>query len=184
VTAFEDEWLLVIDMQRVFADPPSPWIAPEFYRILPNVERLVDAFRGRVVLTRYVAPRAPSGAWVSYFAAYPSALRPPDDPIWDLKLAARAGDFVETRTTFAKWDDRMARRVGQDSALIVCGVATECCVLSTVLRAVDDGRRVRVVTDACAGGAPGANELTWSLLAGYSPMAELATTDQILAERS
>jgi nicotinamidase-related amidase len=56
--------------------------------------------------------------------------------------------------------------------------------LSTVLRAVDDGRRVRVVTDACAGGAPGANELTWSLLAGYSPMAELATTDQILAERS
>ena len=43
-----DEWLLVIDMQRVFADPPSPWISPDFYKVLPSVERLVDAYRGRV----------------------------------------------------------------------------------------------------------------------------------------
>ena len=33
------EWLLVIDMQRAFADPPSPWAAAGFYVILPRIER-------------------------------------------------------------------------------------------------------------------------------------------------
>jgi len=176
-----DEWLLVIDMQRVFADPPSPWISPDFYEVLPRVQRLVDAFRGRVVLTRYVSPQAPIGAWIDYFEKFPSLLRPENDPVWDLKLAARESDFVATRTTFGKWDDRIARLVGAESTIAVCGVATECCVLSTVLKAIDDGRRVRVVTDACAGGAPGANELTWSILAGFAPMASLWTTLQVLS---
>jgi nicotinamidase-related amidase len=174
-----DDWLLVIDMQRVFADPPSPWVVPGFYEILPNVERLANAFGGRVVLTRYVAPQAPSGAWAPYFEMFPSVLRPPNDPLWDLRLPLRPCDLVETRATFAKWDHRIAALTGPESTIVVCGVATECCVLSTVLRAVDDGRKVRVVTDACAGAAPG--ELTWSILAAFSPMASLTTTNQLLS---
>jgi nicotinamidase-related amidase len=170
------EWLLVIDMQRAFADAPSPWAAAGFYTVLPRIERLISAYAGRVVLTRYVPPVPLTGAWVGYFDAFPSLLLPADDPAWDLKVAAGAGTLVETRATFSKWDARMAAVVGPDSAIAVCGVATECCVLGTVLAAVDDGRPVRVITDACAGGTTLAHEQTLGVLSGFTPLVNLVTS--------
>ena len=175
-----DEWLLVIDMQRVFADPPSPWASPDFYQALPQVRRLVEAYRGRVILTRYVAPVPPHGAWIPYFQEFPTVLRGEADAIWDLSLPAGEGALVETRTTFSKWDARMADLVGPDSRIAVCGVATECCVLGTVLGAVDDGRFVRVVTDACAGGTPAGHDQTLAILSGFAPMVSLTQTDAVL----
>ena len=76
--------------------------------------------------------------------------RPEDDPLCDLKLPAGAGAFVETRTAFSKWDEPMAALTGLRNRIAVCGVATECWVLSTILGAVDHGRFVRLVSDACA----------------------------------
>jgi hypothetical protein len=126
----ENEWLIVVDMQRAFADPPSPWAAPDFYKALAQVERLLPAYRGRAVLTRYVPPKGPTGAWIPYFELFPFALRPEDDPLWDLKLPAGAGVFIETRTTFSNWDESMAGLTGPGNPIAVCGVATECCVLT------------------------------------------------------
>jgi nicotinamidase-related amidase len=123
------EWLLVIDMQRAFADAPSPWAAADFYTILPRIERLIAVYEGRVVLTRYVPPNPMTGSWVAYYAAFSSLLLPESDPAWDLKVPAGAGTIVETRATFSKWDARMAAITGPGSGIAVCGVATECCVL-------------------------------------------------------
>lgn len=175
-----DEWLLVIDMQRAFADPPSPWAAPGFYTVLPRIERLIAAYGPRVVLTRYVPPSPVTGAWIDYYAAFPSLLLPESDPAWDLMVPAAAETSVETRATFSKWDARMAAVVGPDTAIAVCGVATECCVLGTVLAAVDDGRSVRVITDACAGGSEAAHEQTIGLLAGFAPLVSLITAEGVM----
>ena len=41
-------WLVVIDPQRIFADPASPWGSPQWPAVLPNINRLVDAFTGTV----------------------------------------------------------------------------------------------------------------------------------------
>ena len=177
----ENEWLIVIDMQRVFADPPSPWAAPDFYKALAQVERLLPAYRGRAVLTRYVPPKALTGAWMPYFEAFPSVLRPEDDPLWDLKLPAGEGVFVETRTTFSKWDEPMAALIGPRNRIAVCGVATECCVLSTILGAVDHGRFVRLVSDACAPGSPQGDVQTLGILASFAPIVSVASTDEVLS---
>jgi nicotinamidase-related amidase len=174
------EWLLVIDMQRAFADPPSAWAAADFYTILPRIERLMAAYDGRVVLTRYVPPAPLAGAWIDYYAAFPSLLLPASDAAWDLKVSAGTGVRVETRATFSKWDAGMAAVIGPDCAIAVCGVATECCVLGTVLGAVDDGRAVRVITDACAGGTPAAHEQTLSVLAGFAPLVTLVASGAII----
>jgi len=176
----ESEWLIVVDMQRAFADPPSPWAAPDFYKALAQVERLLAAYRGRAVLTRYVPPKALTGAWIPYFEMFPFALRPEDDPLWDLKLPAGAGVFVETRTTFSKWDESLAGLTGPDNPIAVCGVATECCVLSTVLRAIDRGRFVRLIPDACAAGSPQGDEQALGILASFAPMVSVASTDEVL----
>ena len=51
--------LAVIDMQRVFGEPGSKWLAPRFAEIVGPVRRLVHAFRPRVIFTRFVAPPRP-----------------------------------------------------------------------------------------------------------------------------
>jgi nicotinamidase-related amidase len=181
VSARDAEWLLVIDMQRAFADPPSPWAAADFYAALAQIDRLVAAYEGRVILTRYVPPEPLTGAWIGYYETFPSLLLPESDAAWDLKLAVPDGALVETRATFAKWDARIAALVGPDAGVAVCGVATECCVLGTVLAAVDDGRSVRVITDACAGGTRAAHEQALGILAGFAPLISLVSTDAVLA---
>ena len=177
----KNEWLIVVDMQRAFADAPSPWAAPGFYAALAQVERLLPAYRGRTILTRYVPPKALAGAWIPYFAMFPSLLRPEDDPLWDLKLPAHGGALVETRTTFSKWDEPMAALTGPGAPIAVCGVATECCVLSTILGAVDHGRFVRLVSDACAAGSPQGDAEALAILAGFAPMVSVAKTDEVLS---
>ena len=48
--------LAVIDMQRVFGEPGSAWLAPRFGEIVKPVRDLVAAFGPDVVFTRFVAP--------------------------------------------------------------------------------------------------------------------------------
>jgi nicotinamidase-related amidase len=60
-------------------------------------------------------------------------------------------------------------------------VATDCCVLSTVLPAADAGVLVRVVSDACAGADDGAHDDAMRILGCYAPLVEVTTTAEVLA---
>jgi nicotinamidase-related amidase len=172
-------WLVVVDPQRVFGDPGSPWAAPRFAEVRPRIRRLTAAFGERVVLTRFVAPREPVGAWVDYYARWPFALQPPDAPLWDL-VDDPGPARVLTATTFGKWGPELAGVVG-GGPLTVAGVATDCCVVSTVLPAADAGVPVRVVADACAGSTDDDHRRALDLMGLYAPLVELTTTDEVLA---
>lgn len=83
----EDEWLVVIDRQKVFAESEwSAWACADgtYYDTNEAFEKLAKAFGDRVVYTRYVAPIPPKDAWVDYFKDWPQFLVPPDDPMYDL----------------------------------------------------------------------------------------------------
>jgi nicotinamidase-related amidase len=172
-------WLVVVDMQRVFGDPDSPWTAPRFEEARPRVRRLVAAFGERVVHTRFVAPREPAGAWVGYYEQYPFALQPPDAPLYDL-VDDPGTARVLSATTFGKWGPELAGVVGA-GPLTVAGVATDCCVVSTVLPAADAGVPVRVVADACAGSSDDDHRKALDLMGLYAPLVEVTTTDAVLA---
>ena len=98
-------WLVAIDLQRVFADPASPWGAPRFADAASALSRLAPAFSNRVVRTRWVAPHVARGAWADYFAQWPFAMEAPEHPMFDLiePFDALPGQ-IETRETFGKWD--------------------------------------------------------------------------------
>jgi nicotinamidase-related amidase len=141
----------------------------------------VDAFGERVVWTRFVAPDRPSGAWKEYYEQFPFALAPPAAPLY--ALVDDPGDApVIDATTFGKWGPELAAIVGE-GPLTVAGVATDCCVISTVLPAADAGVDVRVVTDACAGSGDDDHERALRILSLYAPLVELATTAEVLAGR-
>ena len=175
-------WLAVIDVQHVFADAGSPWAAPRFAEIVEPVARLVDAFGNRTTFTRFVAPRDPHGAWRAYYADWPFALVPADDPLYRLVPAftAFAADAV-TATTFGKWDV-LSSRIGPVDRLVVCGVSTDCCVLSTVLAAADAGVEVLVAADACAGASDESHQGALDAMSLYAPLVRIVSIEEVVAE--
>jgi nicotinamidase-related amidase len=172
--------LVVIDMQHVFGDEASPWFAPRFAEVVPRIGDLLRA-APRATFTRFVAPDRPAGAWAEYYRQFPFALQPPDAPLYRLvdEFAAAAGPTVDA-TTFGKWGTELAERIGGDE-LVLCGVATDCCVLSTALAAADAGVAVRVVGDACAGSGDAAHEQALALMRLYAPLIDVTTTAAVLA---
>jgi len=173
-------WLVAVDLQTIFADPASPWGCPDFDRALADTRRLLPAFTGRTVHTRFVAPAAPTGAWQAYYRAWPFALVPPTDPLYDLVLPA-GDDAVVTATTFGKWGPALAHLVGPGGSVVLTGVATECCVLSTALAASDAGVDVRVAVDGCAGATEQDHERALAVMALYAPLVTLTTVAEVLA---
>jgi nicotinamidase-related amidase len=165
--------LVIIDMQDVFLDPSSDWYAPGAADLVAPIGHLAASRVGRVVLTRFVAPAHPAGAWRAYYQQWPFALAPPDDPIYRLVGGLPTGPVVEA-TTFSKWGPALRALIGTDE-LVLCGVATDCCVLSTAVGAADAGVEVRVVADACAGSTPAAHDQALAVLGGYSPIITLTT---------
>ncbi len=167
--------LVVIDMQRVFADAGSPWATPDFAAILPTVAELVTTYGDAVTFTRFVAPDQPSGAWRDYYAEWPFALQPPDAPLWDVVADLGPTGPTVDATTFSKWGSALADRVG-DAPMLLCGVSTDCCVLSTAVAAVDAGVAVRVVADACAGVSAESHRAALDVLALYGPLVRVVTS--------
>jgi nicotinamidase-related amidase len=175
--------LAVIDMQRVFADPESPWATPRFAQAAAGVRRLLSAYGERVVFTRFLAPAEPTGAWQAYYEQWPFALQSPDAQLWqltdeftDIGTAHRTVDA----TTFGKWP-RLAPYVTPGSRLVLAGVSTDCCVLSTALAAADAGVEVLIAADACAGADDDSHAEALHLMDLYRPLIHVTDVAGLLA---
>jgi nicotinamidase-related amidase len=179
-----DPWLVVIDMQNVFGDPASLWFTSGFADVVPRIANLVDSFGDRVVFTRFVAPEHPRGAWGPYYELWPFALVPSTDPLYDLTPALTTeARTVVTETTFGKWGADLERAMGGSTEMVLVGVSTDCCVISTALAAADAGIHVRVVEDACAGLSEDDHRRAIDAMALYAPLIEITTSDRIAASQ-
>jgi nicotinamidase-related amidase len=168
-----EPWLVLVDLQRIFGADDSPWAAPRYDAAARACAALAERFAPRVVLTRFVAPAEPHGAWKPYYEQFPFALVPADDPLYDLTAPfADSGFEVVTCTTFGKWGPELAAVVG-DAPIVVGGVSTDCCVLSTVLAAADAGTAVTVVAEACAGASDVDHARALDALRLYAPLVEV-----------
>lgn len=178
-------WLVVIDMQNVFADPRSAWATPGFASVVEPNQQLIGAFGDRVVFTRFVAPPEPAGAWREYYEQWPFALLPQDDPLFEIVDALpHRGRPIVTRTTFGKWDDRPGslRELTHDAVdIVLTGVSTDCCVLSTALPAADAGVGVHVVADASAGLSERDHQRALDAMHLYAPLITITTAAEVVA---
>jgi nicotinamidase-related amidase len=175
--------LAAIDMQRVFAEPDSPWAVPRFGEAVAGIRRLLPLFENRAVFTRFVAPAQPVGAWQPYYEQWPFALQPAESRIWELTdELAEVDAYPITAATFGKWTPELAERVGPGGRLVLTGVSTDCCVLSTALAAADAGVRVTVVADACAGADDSTHLRALEVMRLYAPLIEVVELDQLLRD--
>ncbi|MGY5766470.1 cysteine hydrolase family protein [Brachybacterium sp. DNPG3] len=209
-------WLVVVDPQRIFADPGSDWCSPFFADALPVIQGLAGAVGPeRTLLTRWLPTADRRTAWGDYFRAWPFADVPADDPLYALVdgVAGLSAHPSVDEPTFGKWGPQLAARVGapfgaddgaartaddgtsriaddgaDDAAapravphLLVTGVSTDCCVITTVLAAADAGLRVTVVTDAVAHSTAADGAAALQVMGLFPPQVDLRTSTEVLA---
>lgn len=184
MSAAEDRpWLVVIDPQNIFASPDSEWVSPFFADVMPRIWQLAAEFGDRVLVTRWLPPASRDTSWGAYLQAWPFADRPRSDALFDLVPAAEG--LTERPTldlsTFGKWGSEMQDITGSAPRIVLTGVSTDCCVLSTALAAADSGAYVTLVTDASAGSTAENHEAALHVLGLYPPQITLATTQEVLS---
>ena len=173
-------WLVVIDLQRVFADPDSPWAAPRFAEVRPADRGLAAGVRRprRLHPLRRARPSRPApGRRTTSSSRSRCSRRTPRSTSWS---TTRPGARWSTRPPSASGAPSCAAVVG-DGPLTVAGVATDCCVLSTALAAADAGVPVRWSADACAGSTDDDHDRALRVMSLYAPLVELTTTAEVLA---
>ncbi len=124
------------------------------------------------------------GSWAAYLEAWPFAAVPSDDPLFDvvdeLSDLSDSAAAVVTAPTFGKWGADLVAVTGPTPHLVLAGVSTDCCVISTALAAADAGATITVVTDACAGSTPANHRAALDVMALYPPQITLATVEELL----
>ena len=188
ISGADNPWLVIIDMQTIFSQYPEWWGCPKFNEIIQPILSLAAQFGDRVLITRFVRGPHPHGSWVPYYQEFEFANVPGSDPIYDLvpEIANLVrGDNVITMTTFSKWGNELhgvRAKTGENPHLVLAGVATDCCVLSTAMSAAEAGAFVTVALDACAGSSDENQLAAKDILIGYAPLISIATTDQLLSQ--
>lgn len=172
-------WLIVIDMQVAFRDTNSPWACEGYTEIEPLITKLSPRFDGHVVTTRFAPEPYERGQWAKYYDRYPTMRRPESDHIWDLTIDMPVVTPSITQPTFSKWGADLAAVVGDAAPLVMCGVATECCILATALAAADAGREVIVLSDATRGATAHDHQQALSILDQMAPLITVCESSQI-----
>ncbi|WP_226531300.1 cysteine hydrolase family protein [Microbacterium paraoxydans] len=180
--SLDDTWLVVIDPQSIFAAPDSAWGSPFFAEAMPRIRALATAFGDRVLVTRWMPTADRTTSWGAYFDAWPFADQPPSDPLFALVPEAAALSTHPTLDlpTFGKWGLELETVVGHGGHVVLAGVSTDCCVISTALAAADAGAHVTIAADACAGSTAENHQAALQVMGLYPPQITVSDTDTIL----
>lgn len=185
--SLEESWLVVIDPQRIFADPASQWGSPMFDAALGPIKSLRSEFGAeRTIVTRWLPGKAREGSWGPYFETWPFADQPDTDPLFDLVSPANGWSSRGTLdvSTFGKWGGALTRITGATPTLVLAGVSTDCCVISTALPAADAGATLVVAADACAGSTQQNHDAALQVMGLYAPQILVTGSHEVLAGRS
>ncbi len=148
-----DDLLLLVDFQNVYL-PGNDWACPSMPEALNNTIRILDAEGApSCVMTRFIAPAQPVGRWQQYNDAF----REINENAQLAELAAALTPYAEKATvidksTYSSMDapEVLAALEGR-KAVVLTGVTAECCVLATMMDAMDLGYEVVYLYDCIAG---------------------------------
>jgi len=147
--------LVVIDVQNGFITPDSAHVVPV---IADLAARRLDA-GGRVVFTRY---RNYPGSPYERLLGWHGLQGPPDTDLAPelAELAVHPLASMTDKVTYTALDDAGLEALEGFTDLLICGIATDGCVMKTALDAFELGFTPWVLADACASNATRHNPQT------------------------
>jgi nicotinamidase-related amidase len=182
---------LAVDLQRLFADPDSPWCVPWLPRVLPQVGELARRHPERTVFTRFIPPHRPEempGAWQNYYRRWRAMTQQNIDErllalVEPLAALVPPAHLCDKAVYSAFGNPRLLpwlKAQGTDT-LIVSGGETDVCVLATVMAALDLGFHIVLPTDALCSVSDSTHDALLLLYRQrFSQQIATTTTEQVL----
>lgn len=180
---------LVVDMQELFRSHVD-WGTPALSAIVPAIERLLRARPDRACFSRFIPPELMEqaiGAWQRYYRRWHR-----------VTLGRMDRELIEIIPELRPWAKWVVDKSGYSAlsamplresllatpgqCLILSGVETDVCVLSTVMEAMDLGLRVILAADAMTSSVSHCHDLALQIMEQrFDEQVEIATVEQIIA---
>ena len=164
--------LLVIDFQNVYM-PEHDWSCPSMPQAVANTKTLLDSGRiGQVLFTQFLAASQPSGTWKAYNSEYRSINENPYlcDIVDELKPYLDKYPVAVKSTYSSMKNSQVLKASLAADAVILTGVVAECCIVATMMEAIDLGCKVIYLYD-CVSGQSKENEANIRKIAeSFAPM--------------
>lgn len=176
----KNDLLLVIDMQNVYT-AEQEWACEGIKEASAAILRLLKSGAPKqVIFTKYVASKHPEGVWKEYNEVNAAVNADPWLNELIPEFASLAGQFpLYSKSTYSSFSiPELEKAARCADHVLISGVVAECCVLSTVLSAIDAGCKVIYLTDAVAGLTEESRKETEKIISYFAPLhAELMTTE-------
>ena len=175
--------LLVIDMQNVYTKGQE-WACEGVEAASASILRLLKSQNPKqVIFTEYLAPKHPEGVWKEYNEVNAAINTDP----WLNELMPEFLPWTKKYPVYSKsiyssfGIPEVVEAAKHADHLVISGVVAECCVLSTVLSAIDAGCKVIYLTDAVAGLTEISRKEAEKIVSYFAPLhTELMTTEEYL----
>ncbi len=167
-----EDLLILVDFQNVYL-PGNEWACPTIERSMENTLRIVKSPHAPAsILTKYMAPEDPVGCWKRYNEAF--AHINADPVLCDLcdaiKEAATDENVIVKQTYSSLCSEQVRARLHGKQRLVLTGVVAECCILATMMDAIDLGYEVVYLYDCISGCLPENEEALLLLARAFSPI--------------
>lgn len=168
--------IVVIDMQNAYL-PGQPWGCDSFARSCENIQASIQAAEQSaappaICFTRFLSDPNATGVWAEYNVKN----RDINDDPWmneivdDLKPRLQRYPLY-TKSVYSSMRIPELRAAAERAGRVVLtGVMSECCVLSTCMEAIDMGCHVVYLRDACSGDDATMEDSVLTILKGLSPL--------------
>lgn len=177
--------LLVIDMQNVYLNG-QPWGCKLIETAQDNIIQLMESGKfDNIVFTKYVPATEPVGRWQVYNKEYADINENP----WMSEIVSRLEPYakkypVYEKSVYSSYAIEEVRELASKAdRVVITGVVAECCVLSTVISAIDAGDMVVYVSDGVAGLDETIQNTAEAIVRNFAPLhCVVKTTDEYLNE--
>lgn len=167
-----EDLLILIDFQNVYL-PGQPWACPNMEQAIANTLRIVnDPGSPDYVITQYIPPVDPVGCWKQYNEEFAEINADPflSDFPDSIKQIINDDNLITKNTYSSLKSVALQSGLAGKKRIVLTGVVAECCVLATMLDAIDLGYEVIYLWDCISGFSDENEKMIRTLAESFSPV--------------
>ncbi len=175
-----NDLLLVIDFQNVYL-PDRDWACPSMPQAVANTKKLLDSGSvGQVLFTQFLAAEKPQGTWNAYAQEYHEINEDPYLCAIEASLQPYLDQYqLAVKSTYSSMKcPQVLEAAGGKDAVVLTGVVAECCIVATMMDAIDLGLQTIYLYDCVSGQTPENEAAIRKLAESFAPMHTLVMSSE------
>ena len=185
----ENDLILVTDMQCVYLKGEK-WACRDTEGAAANILKIISLKEknfpsAAIIFTRFIASENPRGAWISYNEAYADVNDNPglNEIVPSLKEVSEKYPLYDKQVYSSLSVPEIREKALKADRVVLTGVVSECCVLSTAFSLIDLGQPIIWLTDGVSGLDKEKEDGATLMLKGLSPVhTSIMTVAEYLSE--